>query len=122
MKRREGEKHIVETKEYGSIDTKILCVGIVDIYHWDMVRCTIAQKYRGKPLTYLMKKVCSYLSIFINTMDAIARNFGAVVTNVRSYNDTVIFFFPKTSKPSSDKTPFKDVLNVVLQCRQHMTT
>ena len=57
-----------------------------------------------------MKKVCSYLSIFINTMDAIARNFGAVVTNVRSYNDTVIFFFPKTSKPTSDKTPFKDVL------------
>jgi hypothetical protein len=114
MKRRKGEKHIVETtEEYGFIDTKYLCVGIVDIYHWNTVRYSIAQKYRNKPLAYVMKKECSYYSIFINTMDAIARNFGAVVTNV-SHNftppDTVNFFFPKTSEPCSDKTPFKDVL------------
>jgi hypothetical protein len=119
MQQRGGrvKKHMDETtEEYGF---EYLCVGIVDIFHLDTVTVSIAQKYRKLP--YVTKKVCLYYSIFINTMDAIAGNFGAGVKNV-SYSDTVIFFFPKTSKPSSDKTPFKDILNVVLQCRQHMTT
>lgn len=40
-------------------------------------------------------------------MEAIARNFGV---GVKILGDKVIFFFPKTSEPSSDKTAFKDVL------------
>lgn len=111
MKRRKGEKHIVETtEEYGFIDTKYLCVGIVDIYHWNMVKGSIAQKRRDKPLVYVneeeyTKKVYSYYSIFINTMDAIAGNFGAVVTNVShnyTLDDTVHFIFPKTSDLRKD--------------------
>jgi two-component system, OmpR family, response regulator ChvI len=54
------------------------------------------------------ENVAKYYSIFINTMAVIARNFGAEV--IKNVGDSVIFFFPKTSETSSDKTPFKDVL------------
>jgi hypothetical protein len=52
-------------------------------------------------------------------MEAIARNFGV---GVKILGDNVIFFFPKTSEPSSDKTAFKDVLKCGLACKQHRTT
>ena len=42
-------------------------------------------------------------------MEAIARNFGGVSSKYGG-GDKVVSFFPKKSKPSSDKTPFKDVL------------
>jgi hypothetical protein len=80
MKRRKGRKHIVETLEnYGFKDTKYLCACIVvDISNYT-----------------------NTTSIFYNTMEAIARNFGAEVVKTGG-SSKVISFFLKTSKPSSD--------------------
>jgi CheY-like chemotaxis protein len=88
----------ISGNEISFVDTKYLCVGIVDI-----VNSTKITADMGKS-----ENVAKYYSIFINTMAAIARNFGAEV--VKNVGDSVIFFFPKTSESSSDKTPFKDVL------------
>jgi class 3 adenylate cyclase len=85
------------TEEHGFTETKYLCVGIVDI-----LRFTELYSWGG------LERVAKYYIIFFNTMAAIARNFGAEV--VKNVGDSLIFFFPKTSEPSSDKTPFKDVL------------
>jgi CheY-like chemotaxis protein len=84
--------------EISFVDTKYLCVGIVDIVNSTRITADIGKS----------ENVAKYYSIFINTMAAIARNFGAEV--VKNVGDSVIFFFPKTSESSSDKTPFKDVL------------
>lgn len=84
--------------EISFVDTKYLCVGIVDIVNSTKITADIGNS----------ENVAKYYSIFINTMAAIARNFGAEV--IKNVGDSVIFFFPKTSESSSDKTPFKDVL------------
>jgi CheY-like chemotaxis protein len=84
--------------EISFVDTKYLCVGIVDIVNSTKITADIGKS----------ENVAKYYSIFINTMAAIARNFDAEV--VKNVGDSVIFFFPKTSESSSDKTPFKDVL------------
>ncbi len=77
-----------------------LCGGIVDISNETLVTSSIKQDIQYG------QKLCSYYSIFGNTMEAIARNSGAEV--VENMGGEVIFFFPKTS--DTDKTPFKDVL------------
>jgi hypothetical protein len=94
MKRRKGKKHIVETLEnYGFKDTKYLCACIVvDISNY--TNTTL-------PLSFQPDKHEKYHSIFYNTMEAIARNFGAEVVKTGG-SGKVIFFFLKTSKPSSD--------------------
>ena len=84
--------------EISFVDTKYLCVGIVDIVNSTKITADIGNS----------ENVAKYYSIFINTMAVIARNFGAEV--IKNVGDSVIFFFPKTSESSSDKTPFKDVL------------
>lgn len=84
--------------EISFVDTKYLCVGIVDIVNSTKITAEIGNS----------ENVAKYYSIFINTMAVIARNFGAEV--IKNVGDSVIFFFPKTSESSSDKTPFKDVL------------
>ena len=62
--------------------------------------------------TYRMKgpdKIRRYYSIFINTMAAIARNFGAKI--IKNTGTGLIYFFPKTSLPSSNNlSAFKDVI------------
>lgn len=88
----------ISANEISFVDTKYLCVGIVDIVNSTMITAGMGKS----------ENVAKYYSIFINTMAAIARNFGAEV--VKNVGDSVIFFFPKTSESSSDKTPFKDVL------------
>ena len=54
-------------------------------------------------------KIRRYYSIFINTMAAIARNFGAKI--IKNTGTGLIYFFPKTSLPSSNNlSAFKDVI------------
>jgi two-component system, OmpR family, response regulator ChvI len=48
-----------------------------------------------------------YYTIFINTMSAIARNFGAKI--VKNITDSLIIYFPLTSN-STDDSAFKDVI------------
>jgi two-component system response regulator ChvI len=80
------------------VDTRYLCVGIVDIVNSTKITANIGNS----------EDVAKYYSIFINTMASIARNFGAEI--VKNVGDSVIFFFPKTSETTTDKTPFLDVL------------
>ena len=84
--------------EISFVDTRYLCVGIVDIVNSTKITANIGNS----------EDVAKYYSIFINTMASIARNFGAEV--VKNVGDSVIFFFPKTSETTTDKTPFLDVL------------
>jgi two-component system response regulator ChvI len=81
------------------IDSKNLCVGIVDMINSTKITADIRNS----------EKVGKYYSIFINTMAAIARNASAVV--IKNVGDSLIFLFPKTSdSSSSNKAAFKDVL------------
>ncbi|MGC2482946.1 MAG: hypothetical protein WA398_04230, partial [Nitrososphaeraceae archaeon] len=75
--------------EISFVDTKYLCVGIVDIVNSTKITANIGNS----------EDVAMYYSIFINTMASIARNFGAEV--VKNVGDSVIFFFPRTSDTSS---------------------
>jgi two-component system, OmpR family, response regulator ChvI len=84
--------------EISFVDTKYLCVGIVDIVNSTKITADIGDS----------EDVAKYYSIFINTMAVIARNFGGEV--IKNVGDSVIFFFPKTSETLTDKTPFKDAL------------
>src|SRR5919109_1337648 len=68
--------------EISFVDTKHLCVGIVDIVSSTKITANIDKS----------ENVAKYYSIFINTMAAIARNFDAEV--VKNAGDSVIFFFP----------------------------
>lgn len=56
-------------------------------------------------------EIRKYYSIFINTIAAIARNFGANI--IKNIGDCLIFYYPKTSD-STDKSAFKDVIDCVL--------
>jgi two-component system response regulator ChvI len=92
------------------VDTRYLCVGIVDIVNSTGITANIGNS----------EDVAKYYSIFINTMASIARNFGAEV--VKNVGDSVIFFFPKTSETTTDKTPFLDVLKCGLtMCVAHIS-
>jgi two-component system, OmpR family, response regulator ChvI len=84
--------------EISFVDTRYLCVGIVDIVNSTKITANIGNS----------EDVAKYYSIFINTMASIARNFGAEV--VKNVGDSVIFFFPKTAETTTDKTPFLNVL------------
>jgi len=84
--------------EISFVDTKYLCVGIVDIVNSTKITADIDDS----------ENVAKYYSIFINTMAAIARSFGGEV--LKNIGDSVVFFFPKTSGSSHDKTSFKEVL------------
>jgi two-component system response regulator ChvI len=84
------------------IDSKNLCIGIVDMINSTKITADIRNS----------EKVAKYYSIFINTMAAITRNFGAEV--IKNVGDSLIFLFPKTSDSSSSSSfnnaAFKDVL------------
>ncbi|MDQ4012513.1 MAG: hypothetical protein M3146_02160, partial [Thermoproteota archaeon] len=71
--------------EISFVDTKYLCIGIVDIVNSTKVTADIGYS----------EKVAKYYSIFINTMAVIARNFGGEV--IKNVGDSVVFFFPQTA-------------------------
>jgi two-component system response regulator ChvI len=82
------------------IDSKNLCIGIVDMINSTKITANIPNS----------EKVAKYYSIFINTMAAITRNFSAEV--IKNVGDSLIFLFSKTSESSSsfNNAAFKDVL------------
>src|SRR6188472_4582791 len=53
------------------------------------------------------EKIRRYYSIFINTMAAIARNFGAKI--IKNTNTSLLYYFPKTSN-SANKSALRDVV------------
>jgi CheY-like chemotaxis protein/class 3 adenylate cyclase len=54
------------------------------------------------------EKIRKYYSIFINTMAAIARSFGAKI--IKNTGTSLVYFFPKTSSTSDNQSAFRDVL------------
>jgi two-component system, OmpR family, response regulator ChvI len=56
-------------------------------------------------------KISRYYSIFLNTLDTIAKNFNAKTIKITS--DGLIFYFPETYD-SSNKSAFKDVIECCL--------
>src|ERR671918_1990407 len=82
--------------EISFVDTKYLCVGIVDIVNSTKITADIDDS----------ENVAKYYSIFINTMAVIARSFGGEV--IKNIGDSVVFFFPKTSGSPHDKSSFKE--------------
>ena len=53
------------------------------------------------------EKIKKYYSIFINTMAAIARDFGANI--IKNTGDSLIYYFPKTADSSNSMSAFKSV-------------
>jgi two-component system, OmpR family, response regulator ChvI len=54
------------------------------------------------------EKIRKYYSIFINTMAAIARNFGAKI--IKNTGTSLVYFFPKTSSSTDNRSAFIDVI------------
>jgi two-component system response regulator ChvI len=54
------------------------------------------------------EKIRKYYSIFINTMAAISRNFGAKI--IKNTGTSLVYFFPKTSSTGDNQSAFRDVL------------
>jgi CheY-like chemotaxis protein len=54
------------------------------------------------------EKIRKYYSIFINTMAAIARNFGAKI--IKNTGTSLVYFFPKTSSSTDNRSAFRDVI------------
>ena len=74
------------------------CVCFVDIV--DSTRITTVEIANSE-------KIKRYYSIFINTMAAIARNFGANI--IKNTGDSLIYYFPKTADSSNNMSAFKSV-------------
>jgi two-component system, OmpR family, response regulator ChvI len=89
--------HAVETEEVSFIRSQNYCVCFVDIVESTRITSSI-----NNP-----EKVRKYYGIFLNTMAAIAKNFGGKV--VKNVGDCLILYYPKTSD-SSNKSSFKDVI------------
>ena len=75
------------------------CVCFVDMVDSTKITAQIADA----------RKIRKYYSIFINTMAAIARNFGAMI--IKNTGDCLTYYFPKTSD-STNKSAF----NAVIEC------
>ncbi len=46
------------------------------------------------------RKIGEYYSIFINTMEILAKNYNAKI--VKNAGDALIFYFPETSDPANE--------------------
>ena len=51
------------------------------------------------------EKIRKYYSIFINTMAAIARNFGAKI--IKNTGTSLVYFFPKTSSTGDNESALR---------------
>src|SRR5215216_1818128 len=80
--------------EISFVDTKYLCVGIVDIVNSTKITADISKS----------ENVAKFSSFLIIIRAAMERNLNERV--VKKVADRLFFFFPKTSESSSDKTPF----------------
>src|SRR5438552_18805389 len=86
-----------DAEEVSFIRSQNCCVCFVDIVDSTRVTSSI-----NNP-----EKVRKYYEIFLNTMAAIARNFGAKI--IKNVGDCLILCYPRTSD-TSDKSAFNDVL------------
>jgi two-component system, OmpR family, response regulator ChvI len=89
-----GEEH---TKEVQFLRSQNCCVCFVDIMDSTRVTSSINNA----------EKIRKYYETFLNTMAAIARNFGAKI--IKNVGDCLILSYPKTSG-SLDISAFNDVL------------
>jgi two-component system response regulator ChvI len=74
------------------------CICFVDVV--DSTRITTVEIANSE-------KIKRYYSIFINTMAAIARNFGANI--IKNTGDSLIYYFPKTADSPNNMSAFKSV-------------
>jgi two-component system, OmpR family, response regulator ChvI len=88
---------VYQKDEISFVRAQNCCVCFVDIVDSTMTTSSI-----NNP-----EKVRKYYEIFLNTMAAIARNFGAKI--IKNVGDCLILCYPRTSD-SSDKSAFNDVL------------
>ena len=79
-------------------DSHSCCVCFIDIV--DSTRITIVEIADAE-------KIKRFYSIFINTMAAIARSFGANV--IKNTGDSLIYYFPKTVDSPNNMPAFKKV-------------
>jgi len=73
------------------------CVGIVDIVNSTNITARLPYE-----------KVCTYYSIFLNTMSKFVKGFGAVP--IKNIGDSLLYYFPKTSD-SDNRHAFHEVLD-----------
>jgi len=88
---------VYQEDEISFVGAQNYCVCFVDIVGSTNVTSSINDP----------EKVRKYYEIFLNTMAAIARNFGAKI--IKNVGDCLIFCYPRTSDPSN-KSAFNDVL------------
>lgn len=73
------------------------CVGLVDIVNSTEIIASLRVSVKAR----------KFLSIFINSMAIIVKNFGGAI--VKNVGDSLVFYFPETSN-SDSKDAFKNVL------------
>lgn len=95
-------------EEISFIRSQNYCVSFVDIVNSTQVTSSIENP----------EKVRKYYEIFINTMAAIARNYGAKI--VKNVGDCLIFYFPETSDPN--ECSFKNVLECSITMQEAQAT
>jgi class 3 adenylate cyclase len=90
-----------QAEEISFLRSQNSCVSFVDI-----VNSTQMTSIINNP-----EKVRKYYEIFLNTVAAIARDFGAKI--VKNVGDCLIFYYPETSD-STNKFAFRNVLECCL--------
>jgi len=73
------------------------CVGIVDLVNSTNITARLPHE-----------KVCTYYSIFLNTMSNFVKGFGAVP--IKNIGDSLLYYFPRTSD-SDNRHAFQEVLD-----------
>jgi two-component system response regulator ChvI len=85
-------------KEISFLDRSMnCCIGFVDMINSTSIAAEISER----------QNIGQYYSIFINTMAALAKNYGAKI--VKNAGDALIFYFPDSSDPANE-TAFEDIL------------
>jgi len=85
-------------KEISFLDRSMnCCIGFVDMVNSTSIAAEISER----------QNIGQYYSIFINTMAALAKNYGAKI--VKNAGDALIFYFPDSSDPANEAA-FADML------------
>jgi two-component system response regulator ChvI len=101
--------HKREEDEISFTGSQKYCVSFVDIVDSTQVTSNIENP----------EKVRKYYEIFLNTMAAIARNYGAKI--VKNVGDCLIFYFPETSDLNNEYS-FKNVLECCITMQEARST
>jgi class 3 adenylate cyclase len=82
---------------------KSYCVGIVDMVNSTKITAHLEHE-----------KMCEYYRIYLNSMNEIAKAFGAVIT--KNVGDSLLYYFPDTCDAEIETS-----LKIVLECSLAMT-